>query len=69
MQQVDIVQSRMSFRCSSLERKILLYYSAKICPIVCAFATREESQNYNFLFSAPCVCPQSNVQVSTADNL
>ena len=54
---------------SLFERKILLYYIAKICPIVCAFATREESQNYNFLFSAPSVCPQSNVQVSTADNL
>ena len=36
---------------------------------MCAFATREESQHYIFLFSAPSLCPQSNVQVSTADNL
>ena len=35
---------------------------------MCAFATREESQHYIFLFSAPSLCPQSNVQVSTADN-
>ena len=36
---------------------------------MCAFATREESQHYIFLFSAPSLCPQSNVQVSTANNL
>ena len=36
---------------------------------MCAFATRKESQHYIFLFSAPSLCPQSNVQVSTADNL
>ena len=42
-----------------------LYFSA----IVCAFATREESQHYIFLFSVPSLCPQSYVQVSTADNL
>ena len=36
---------------------------------MCAFTTREESQHYIFLFSAPSLCPQSNVQVSTADNL
>ena len=35
---------------------------------MCAFATREESQHYIFLFSVPSLCPQSNVQVSTADN-
>ena len=57
MQQVDIVQSRMSLRCSRGK-----------CT-VCAFATREEGQHYIFLFSAPSLCPQSNVQVSTADNL
>ena len=34
---------------------------------MCTFATREESQHYIFLFSAPSLCPQSNVQVLTAD--
>ena len=32
-------------------------------------ATQEESEHYNFLFSASSLCPQSTVQVSSADNL
>ena len=62
MQQVDFVQSNEPLL---FERKMLLCFSA----ILWAFATREESQRYIFLFSVPCLCPQSNVQVSTADNL
>ena len=30
-------------------------------------ATREESEHYHFLFSASSLCPQSTVQVSSAD--
>ena len=59
MQQVDIVQSRMSLRCSR----------GKCNYVLAPSSTREESQHYIFLFSAPSLCPQSNVQVSTADNL
>ena len=52
MQQVDIVQSRMSLRCS---RGTCNYILAPSCA---HFATREESQHYFFLFSAPSLCPQ-----------
>ena len=63
MQQVDIVQSRMSLRCSRGKCNYVLAPS-------CAHSLLEKKVTIIFfLFSAPSLCPQSNVQVSTADNL
>ena len=63
MQQVDIVQSRMSLRCSRGKCNYVLAPS-------CGHSLLEKKVNIIFfLFSAPSLCPQSNVQVSTADNL
>ena len=64
MQQVDIVQSRMSLRCSRGKCNYILAPS-------CAHSLLEKKVNIIFFFfSVPSLCcPQSNVQVSTADNL
>ena len=65
MQQVDIVQSRMSLRCSRGKCNYVLAPS-------CAHSLLEKKVNiifFSILCSAPSLCPQSYVQVSTADNL